>query len=137
MSDKQDPPSFHYYHACFCIQEAGVTKFISQPVQLQNYQITMPVLAGIRRSMDVPSSGVLIGLNYLGLMTLEEFSPPVRGGMDATTAYLEGLKTGMENASADNPYPVGTVDHLDWRNGRAKGENMWLVANPPAQEVTD
>lgn len=137
MTNKEPVPQFHYYQACFCIQEAGVQKFVSQPVQLEKSEITVPVLGGIRRSMNIPNTAMLISLSYLGYMTLEQFSPPARGGMDATAAYLDGLKIGMENASADNPYPIGTVEHLDWRNGRTKGEEMWLVAHPATQETTN
>lgn len=122
---------YHYYNFCYVIQEAGISKFVSQPVQLQSALLTVPVLHGVKASMQVPASGVLVSAVYLGHMTLPEFNPPQRAGMEASDEYMAGLREGMKNTDAKNPYENGTVEHMDWRNGRIKGFEMWEAENTP------
>lgn len=116
----------HFYQFCFVLQRPGLTQYISQPIQLDNQNLSLVVLRAVKKSMNVPDDAVMIAATYLGQMTLEEFNPPARGGMDATDEYLAGLKIGMENIKGvENPYPLGTVENLDWRNGRIKGAELY------------
>lgn len=135
MSTSPDTPKLrHFYNFCFVVQEVGLSKFIASPIQLETSELTMPVLAGVRRSMNVPEHAVLLSASYLCYTTLEKFSPPVRGGMDATSEYLAGIQAGINNTEEQNPFEVGTVKYLDWRNGRLKGEEMYLAAHPVPEE---
>ncbi|UGV19866.1 hypothetical protein PP756_gp70 [Pseudomonas phage VB_PaeP_VL1] len=99
--------------------------------QGKSHDFTVPLIAQIKERSGIGANSIMLSVSFLGTMNEAEFNPPFRPGMDATVAYLEGVRAGLENSDKDNPYPTGSVEAADYRNGRISGFSMREGQQPP------
>ncbi|BAR94669.1 hypothetical protein FCMLKIFP_00017 [Pseudomonas phage Ka3] len=121
------------YLLSFVTHTGGGLQFTSTVYSAKDVVIgfTAPLIAEIKVKGGVHQDAILLAVSELGLSTDAEFNPPYRPGMDATAAYLHGVRVGLLGEQGDNPYPENSVDAVDFRNGRIAGSSMRENQDPP------